>query len=390
MRIPYKNRIVLAGVIVNLLAMFDLAVCSLLSIYLIMQYQQSLTSSVVMLMLSIAVLVYLSCAIGAIVLGVCSDVYGRKKIVSLSLIIMSIATAGIVLLLPNAYQNMGSLSILLLLCCMQSFYFGFTSVNVGSFVIESSDIPDRGFIGSWSAFGTILGLLLASVMMFMLVEFVHLYPQAQWWLWRLPLLLAVFGVILGYYIRTRLPESLDYILHYGLNTRSNVFLILKQALIYLSNNIKKCFYVLLFNILNILMIGLVYIYPLIHIQIYKIFNIISIIFSDLVSLYIMVSVLPIIGKLVDIINRNKIILYTAISFIILLLPFFYFLCYKHLLFFMLIQAVIALPIAGYLATLPVILTEMFPLELRCTLLGIIYAVAVSVVVSVICVLLYKH
>lgn len=90
----------------------------------------------------------------------------------------------------------------------------------------------------------------------------------------------------------------------------------------------------------------------------------------------MLSFFPIIGKLSDKVNREKIVTLASFGFLFLSQPYFYMLSYGHYSSLILFQSLISIP-AAYYATVPVMLAEMFPLNLRCTVLSVLYSTAAS-------------
>lgn len=70
-------------------------------------------------------------------------------------------------------------------------------------------------------------------------------------------------------------------------------------------------------------------------------------------------------------------IYASIGFLGLSQPFFYSLSHKSINEFIFWQALIAIPAAAYYATVPVMLANLFPINLRCTVLSVVYSVAAS-------------
>jgi len=91
----------------------------------------------------------------------------------------------------------------------------------------------------------------------------------------------------------------------------------------------------------------------------------------------LLCVFPVVGKLSDKISREKIVIAASIGFLVLFQPFFYLLSYGNFSELVLIQALIAIPAGAYYTTVPVMLAEMFPINLRCTVLSVLYSIAAS-------------
>ncbi|HAU1289688.1 TPA: MFS transporter, partial [Legionella pneumophila] len=103
----------------------------------------------------------------------------------------------------------------------------------------------------------------------------------------------------------------------------------------------------------------------------------EIILSNILSLIVLLAVFPLVGKLSDKVNREKIVIFASIGFLTLSQPFFYALSHHDIYELLLGQALIAIPAGAYYATVPVMLAEMFPINLRCTVLSVLYSVAAS-------------
>ena len=77
--IKHQTRIILAGMMGNLVESFDLAICGLLSVYLA-KYLMGDTSAGLLIVFTTFFAGYLARPLGALVMGLFSDIYGRKII----------------------------------------------------------------------------------------------------------------------------------------------------------------------------------------------------------------------------------------------------------------------------------------------------------------------
>lgn len=112
-------------------------------------------------------------------------------------------------------------------------------------------------------------------------------------------------------------------------------------------------------------------------HIYGSFSDHEIMMSNIISLIVLLCVFPIVGRISDKIKREKIVIASSIGFLILSQPFFYLLSNGNYHQLVLMQGLIAIPAGAYYATVPVMLAEMFPINLRCTVLSIVYSIAAS-------------
>lgn len=144
--------------------------------------------------------------LGGLFFGMLGDKYGRQKILSVTIIIMSISTFCIGLI--PSYNTIGIWApILLLLAKMaQGFSVGGEYTGASIFVAEYSPDRKRGFMGSWLDFGSIAGFVLGAGIV-VLISTVVGEENFMVWGWRLPFFLALPLGIIGFYLRHALEET---------------------------------------------------------------------------------------------------------------------------------------------------------------------------------------
>ena len=91
----------------------------------------------------------------------------------------------------------------------------------------------------WAPFGTMAGLLLASLATLGVTYLVNNYPELEWIVWRLPFFLALLGSSIGLYIRLFIPESLEYIMYYAEHPKPKVAGLFKQSLQYITSSFSR-------------------------------------------------------------------------------------------------------------------------------------------------------
>ena len=374
--IKHQTRIILAGMMGNLVESFDLAICGLLSVYLA-KYLMGDTSAGLLIVFTTFFAGYLARPLGALVMGLFSDIYGRKITLAASVLSMGIATACIGFIPSKSVFGIGSMIMLLILRIIQSFCCGGEYLNSSAYLVENAEASQKGYSGSWAPFGTMAGLLLASIAILAVNYLVNTYPELEWIVWRMPFFLALLGSSIGLYIRLFIPESLEYIMYYSEHPKPKVTGLFKQSLQYIADNKLKSLYVFALSALGVSTTFQIYIYGPTQAHIYGHFTGHQIISSNIISLFVMLSVFPIIGRLSDMINRELIVVAAAFGFLALSRPYFEALSYGDYNNLILIQALISIPAAAYYATVPVILAEMFPLHLRCTVLSVLYSTTAS-------------
>lgn len=372
----HQTRIILAGTLGNLIESFDMAICGLLSVYIAKYLIGDATKGLFLVFLTFFA-GYLSRPIGATIMGLLSDIYGRKIILAASILTMGLSTALIGFIPPHSHIGAYSILSLLVLRIIQSFSCGAEYLNSSTYLIENAEESSKGYSGSWASFGAMSGLLVASVIALIITYLTNCYPEHDWLIWRIPFVLALLGSSIGLYIRLCIPESMEYIIYYADKPKPKFNDLLFESFNYIKSHKAQSFYVFVLSCLGVTTTFQIYIYGPMQAHLYGNFQDYEIITSNIISLLVLLSIFPIIGKLSDKVNREKIAISASVGFLFLSQPFFNALSQNLFYQLVLSQALIAIPAGAYYATVPVLLAEMFPIKLRCTALSILYSTAAS-------------
>ncbi|EMQ99795.1 MFS transporter [Paeniglutamicibacter gangotriensis] len=144
--------------------------------------------------------------LGAIVAGHLGDKYGRKRILVATLIMMGIATALIGLLPTYAQIGIGAPILLVLLRIIQGFSAGGEWGGAALMAVEHAPEGKRGYFGAYPQIGVPIGMILATGMLYILRTTLTT-EQFSSWGWRIPFLLSVVLIVVGYMIRKAVEES---------------------------------------------------------------------------------------------------------------------------------------------------------------------------------------
>ena len=144
--------------------------------------------------------------LGGLFFGALGDKYGRQKILSITIVIMSVSTFCIGLI--PSYATIGIWApILLLLCKMaQGFSVGGEYTGASIFVAEYSPDRKRGFMGSWLDFGSIAGFVMGAGLVVLISAVIGEANFLEWG-WRVPFFVALPLGIIGLYLRHALEET---------------------------------------------------------------------------------------------------------------------------------------------------------------------------------------
>jgi MFS family permease len=143
--------------------------------------------------------------LGSVIFGHYGDKLGRKSMLSLTLLLMGVATFCIGLL--PTYETLGIWASVLLVLLRMLQGFGVGGEWGGAVLMAVEHAPDgrRGFYGSWPRVGVPAGLLLSTGVF----SVMSTLPEEQLlaWGWRIPFLFSLILVGVGLFIRLRIHET---------------------------------------------------------------------------------------------------------------------------------------------------------------------------------------
>ncbi|MBV9932330.1 MAG: MHS family MFS transporter [Alphaproteobacteria bacterium] len=144
--------------------------------------------------------------VGGIVFGHFGDRIGRKRLLMVSLVLMGLSTT-LIGFLPT-YQQVGIWAPLALVALrlVQGFAVGGEWGGAVLLAAEHADARRRGFWASWPQAGVPAGNLIA-VGVLALIAAVQSDAAFADWGWRVPFLLSLVLVAIGWWIRTSVAES---------------------------------------------------------------------------------------------------------------------------------------------------------------------------------------
>lgn len=144
--------------------------------------------------------------LGGLFFGALGDKYGRQKILSVTIIIMSVSTFAIGLIPSYASIGIWAPILLLLAKMAQGFSVGGEYTGASIFVAEYSPDRKRGLMGSWLDFGSIAGFVLGAGVVVFISNIIGEDKFLEWG-WRIPFFIALPLGIIGLYLRHALEET---------------------------------------------------------------------------------------------------------------------------------------------------------------------------------------
>lgn len=148
--------------------------------------------------------------VGGAFFGHFGDLFGRKRMLVIALVVMGLATAAIGALPTYAKAGVLAPVILVLLRFVQGFAVGGQWGGAALLVIESAPPGRQGFFGSFVQIGVPLGVVLANVA-FLAMDALVAPDQFLAWGWRVPFLLSLVLVGIGLYVQLELEESAEFV-----------------------------------------------------------------------------------------------------------------------------------------------------------------------------------
>jgi len=367
-----SKRIIFSGLIGNLLESFDIMICIYLA-HIVSQafFSPSTQNKNLLYTFFVFLAGYLSRPLGSLLIGIFADQVGRKKMLVYSLLMTGGCTA-IIGLIPS-YQTIGVTASILFLFfrILQNISVGGEYISSISYLVESASKHKRGFYGSWVSVGFNGGALLASFLVYIVVSGIN-HNYLPEWSWRLIFLVAIIGTLLGYWIRISLPESLGYILANSSSRQPSKFTILKSSFFYLKEYPLYCLSLMVISWLGVSETSAIFIYSPIHMATINTLSVQKALEINTLSLLLLTLIIPFFGYLYDRINRLKLLVMTTISFIVLAPMYFYYLSYGSYFQILISKLLFSIPSACYYAVATVLITESFPVSIRCTSLALIY------------------
>ncbi|MEW1965382.1 MFS transporter [Micrococcus sp. NPDC078436] len=144
--------------------------------------------------------------LGAIIAGHLGDKFGRKIVLSFTLIGMGVATTLIGLLPTYAQIGVWAPILLVLLRLLQGFSAGGEWGGAALLAVEHAPKGKRGLFGAAPQVGVPLGMILATGVLFLVRS--NMTEEAfLTWGWRIPFLISIILIVVGYFIRKAVEES---------------------------------------------------------------------------------------------------------------------------------------------------------------------------------------
>ncbi len=303
--------------------------------------------------------------IGGLVWGHFGDKVGRKKILALTIILMSLSTFAIGLIPGYASIGIGAPLLLLLCRIVQGFSASGEYAGASAFLAEHAPSSKRGLLVSVVPASTAAGLALGAVVATIL-EVSLTYEALHSWGWRIPFLLAGPLGFIAMYMRRKLEDTSHF---KELEESDEV----EDSPIITSfkENRKGLLVALGIVCLNAVGFYIILTYLPTYLSEELGFDSAISTLTTILSLITYVIFLPIVGRIADRVGRKPVLATACILFILLAYPAFVFLSFGGT-FAIGAQILLGAILAGNDGVMATFLTEIFPTTSRYSGFGMSY------------------
>lgn len=144
--------------------------------------------------------------LGAIVLGLYGDRIGRKAALTTTILLMGLGTLIIAVAPPYAAIGVAAPALLVLGRILQGFSAGGEIGGAAAYLVEHAPPSERGTYAAWLQASMGISNLMSAITGFTITSTMSTSTIHDW-AWRLPFLIGLLIVPVGFYVRRRLPET---------------------------------------------------------------------------------------------------------------------------------------------------------------------------------------
>lgn len=207
---PVRPKIIVAGCVGTLIEFYDFTVYGYLAVTIGRLFFPSGDNAAATLSaLALFAIAFFLRPIGGLVFGHFGDRFGRRNVLSATILLMGVATTAVGLLPTYATIGVGATALIVLARTIQGAAAGGELGGALTFIAESVPPRKRAFLTSFTQLGSHGSAALGAIVVAIVTSSVS---QAQFmsWGWRLPLLIALPMAGIGLFIRTKLADTPEF------------------------------------------------------------------------------------------------------------------------------------------------------------------------------------
>ena len=311
--------------------------------------------------------------IGGMFFGMLGDRIGRKSVLSITLIMMAAATFSIGLI--PSYSSIGITAPILLLVArlVQGFSTGGEYAGAMTFIAESTPDKKRSFMASRLEVGTLVGFSAGAGLVTLLTFLLGPEKMIEWG-WRLPFLIAGPLGLIGLYLRSRLEETPAFQAIINATEEEKQRASLKEIVIYHWKPLLVCIGIVVFyNVVDYMVLTYMPSYMMQELGYGEMRGLVL----TLVSMFMMIPFILLMGYLSDRVGRNRIVIGALIGGIVFSIPAFTLIKSGNNYTVFLGLFLISILLTAFQGALPALLPSLFFTKVRYGSLAIAYNVSTS-------------
>jgi MHS family alpha-ketoglutarate permease-like MFS transporter len=368
----YSPRTIIAGVIGNVVEWYDWSVYGLMagvfsgSIF----PAHDPTSSVISALLTFAV-GFLMRPVGSVVLSPLADRYGRRQILSLTILLMGFGSLLIALVPSYASIGIAAPIVVLVARLLQGFSTGAEFQSSTVYLVEHAPPERRAFVGSSQLASIGFAILLATgtaTLTTMLVP----QPALGTWAWRIPFLFGALMSLYGVWIRLRLPETPYFVAIEKHQDKAH-----RPILEAFREFPASTCYVFCVQI-GTVMFYLWTVFLPTYANLVGGLPLTQGLLAGTISLAVFTGAVPVMAALSDRIGRKPLLICSAVGFVVLARPMFSWLGNGDFGTFLLVDIAGCLLLAMVDGVMPALFCELFPTRVRTSGIGIPYQICSAI------------
>jgi MHS family proline/betaine transporter-like MFS transporter len=306
--------------------------------------------------------------IGSFIFGYIGDRYSRKKVLTTSMLLM--AFPSLIIAITPTYETIGIFApvLLVLMRMLQGLSVGGEHTGSIIYLAELADCKKRAFSATVPFIGTMLGVLLGSLVGVGIFSFFS-HESIVNWAWRIPFALGVFIAFAGIMIRKHLPES------YSENRDSAA--LVPVAEIY-RKHLSPFIKVFLMNLPFAVGFYMIFIYNPIWMQQFLHESKQYTLEINAIALFVMVLFMPISALLSNRLGRKPLLLFATAGLALFSWPLYRLMLSDIPHHTLIGQSVFAAIMGIFIGTIAVVMVELFSRDIRVSAVSIAYNLSFAI------------